>query len=111
MKVICVSGKYRDTSINGIYENIHHAHRVARELWLKGWAVICFHTNSAWMDDLGKTDKLFLDGDLEILKRCDAIMMLTNWDQSVGAIGEWQLAADRDLEIYYEGEGIPECLE
>jgi len=111
MKVIYVAGKYRDKPLNNIYENIEHARRMARELWMKNWAVICPHTNTAWMDDLGETDQLFLDGDLEILKRCDAIMMLSNWQNSVGAIGEWQLATAIGLEIYYEEEGIPDCLE
>ena len=56
-------------------------------------------------DKLGYED--WLKGDLEILKRCDAIIMVHNWEDSKGANKEHQLAVDLDIPIYYAMAGIP----
>ena len=101
MKVIYVAGAYRADSENGVFENIMHARREAQKLWHLGWAVICPHTNTMFMGET-KPDLIFLAGDLEMLKRCDAIYMLSGWDTSEGAISEFDQAARDGLEIYYE---------
>lgn len=101
MKVIYVAGAYRANSWNGVWDNIMHARTIARQLWVDGWAVICPHANSIFMDG-EDTDGVFLTGDLEILRRCDAIYMLDNWKQSEGARGEYKLAEELGLEVYYE---------
>ena len=81
MRIIYVSGRYRAKSVNETFENIIHARREARRLWLQGWAVICPHTNSIFMDGLNDGER-WLEGDCEILRRCDAIFMLLGWEQS-----------------------------
>ena len=101
MKVIYVAGKYRANSPNDMFNNIMHARDAARILWLKGWAVICPHANSIFMDGC-HTDKMFLKGDLEIIRRCDAIYMLNNYEASHGALVELELAQELGLEIFYE---------
>ena len=101
MKVIYVAGKYRSSSWNGVWDNIMHARKVARRLWLEGWAVICPHANTIFMDG-EETDGVFLKGDLEIVRRCDAMYMLDNWEDSEGAIGEHTLAVELGKEMFYE---------
>ena len=103
MRVIYVAGAYRADSENGVFENIMCARRAAQKLWHKGWAVICPHTNTMFMGE-DKPDLIFLDGDLEILRRCDAIYMLSNWRESVGAMQERKAAEEWGLEIYFEGK-------
>ena len=103
MRVIYIAGAYRNNSLNGIFENIMHSRKVAQKLWHKGWAVISPHCNSLFMDE-GDDAMVFLDGDLEILRRCDAIYMLSNWRESVGAMQERKQAGEWGLEIYYEDE-------
>jgi len=79
-----------------------HARRAAVKLWREDWAVICPHTNTMFMGSrLG--DKMFLDGDLEIVKRCDAIYMLRGWTDSIGAKRELEVAVENNLEVRYEG--------
>lgn len=103
MKVIYVAGKYRGKSWNEVWENIMHSRTEARKLWLQGWAVICPHANSILMDGAkGETDGVFLEGDLEILKRCNAIYLLKGWEGSEGAKDELGLAQKEGLEILYE---------
>lgn len=109
MKVIYVAGKYRDESESQIFENIMHARKVALQLWKRGWAVICPHANTVFMGFVGDErdgSNIFLLGDLEILKRCDAIYMLNNWRASSGAKGELELAKKLNLEVYYEASEI-----
>ena len=97
MKLAFVAGKYRADTIHGIVENIRKAEAVAIELWKYGYAVITPHLNSRLMDGVCP-DKVWLDGGLEILRRCDLIVLLEGWESSEGA---------RDECIQAELIGIP----
>lgn len=111
MKLIYVAGKYLGDSAWETYINIHHARVAARKLWDDGWAVICPHSNTAFMDGADAHDRegpngdwaRWLRGDLEIISRCDAIYMLDNYKDSKGALIELKKAMDLGLEILYEG--------
>lgn len=107
MKVIYVAGAYRGGSMNKTFQNIMKARDVAQRLWYQGWAVICPHTNSFFMDESNEgSPEIFLPGDLEILSRCDAIYMLKGWRDSEGATGELDLAQKLGLDIYYERHAV-----
>jgi hypothetical protein len=96
-QVVFISGPYR----GNVEHNIIMARRAAIKLWQQGYAVICPHMNSARMD--GECpDDYFLEGDLEILKRCDIIYILKNWEESEGASAELSLAKEIGLEVVYE---------
>ena len=101
MRVIYVAGSYTGDSHNAVFENIMAARTAARRLWFEGWAVICPHTNSMFMDGQN-TSRVFIEGDIEILKRCDAIYMLKGWELSAGAYAEFWCAKDNDLDVYCE---------
>ena len=101
MKVIYIAGPYRSDCENGVFENIVGARRVAVRLWQEGWAVICPHTNSFFMGSRLGDDK-FIEGDLEILSRCDAIYMLDGWRDSKGVKAELEKAKELGLEIWKE---------
>lgn len=101
MKVIYVAGAYRGKSENEVYENIHHARTEALKLWKQGWCVICPHLNSAFMGGMNDAD-IFLQGGLEILRRCDAIYLLKGWEKSKGANAELDEAIKLGKDIYYE---------
>uniref|UniRef100_A0A6M3KYH8 DUF4406 domain-containing protein n=1 Tax=viral metagenome TaxID=1070528 RepID=A0A6M3KYH8_9ZZZZ len=101
MRVIYIAGAYRGECENDVFENIVHARREAVKLWDKGFAVICPHTNSFFMGSrLGDTH--FLEGDLEIVRRCDAMYLLAGWAESEGAQAEFRLAHELGLEILFE---------
>lgn len=107
MKIIYVAGPYRADGWHNVWENIMAARAAAREAWKLGWAVICPHANSIFMDGPDITDLAFLAGDLEIVRRCDAMLMLPGWEQSVGARGEHALAEGLGLPIYYSIASVP----
>ena len=101
MKVAYISGSYRSNAINGIYENIQKARQVALKYWNLGYAVICPHLNTAFMDG-SCGDHIWLQGDIEILKRCDVIVLLNGWIKSEGAREEYKAALAHGLVIIEE---------
>ena len=98
MKLLYVAGPYRGDTVT----NIWNARKAAVKLWQWGNAVICPHLNTAHFEyDCGVPDQVYLDGDLEILSRCDSIVMLPGWEKSQGAIGELEFAKALKLKVYY----------
>lgn len=102
-KVIYLAGPYRANSEWGIYNNIRRAEAKALELWREGWVVLCPHKNTQNFQG-SCPDRVWLDGCLELLKRCDAIYLLSNWQTSEGSKEEYKLAVELGLEIIIEGE-------
>jgi len=98
LKLVYVAGKYRGKTINETYENVALVREHSVKLWKLGYAVLCPHTNTSFMDGV-MPDQAFLDGTMEMLKRCDLIYMIPNWKQSSGAILERE---------YAQKNGIPE---
>ena len=114
MKVIYVAGKYSANSEWELEQNIRHAAAEARKLWIQGWAVICPHLNSAHFGDRrdshgqDQRKSLWRVGDLELLRRCDAIYMLGGYGDSNGALQELKLAQELGLEVLYEERWVIE---
>ena len=100
-KIIMVSGKYRANSEYELEQNIRAAETASIKLWQSGWIVICPHLNSARMGG-SCDDSVWLNGYIEILRRCDAIFMLKKWHESEGAIKEHSEAIKLKIEVLYE---------
>lgn len=101
MKVAYIAGPYRGKTHYEIEQNIRAAEAVAIKYWKLGYAVICPHKNTAHFDGLA-TDDIWLEGDLELLRRSDVIVMMPNWAFSDGARTEYSEAMDFGKEIIYE---------
>lgn len=114
-KLIYVAGKYTDP--RGSYyveQNIRWAEDIARQLWQMGAGVICPHTNTRHFDGAATWEQ-FMAGDLVMVERCDALVMVPNWLDSKGARMEADHAfanrvrvflwpADRDeIEAFIQG--------
>lgn len=94
MKVVFVSGAYR----GNVTENIEKARQVAIKLWQMGYVALCPHMNTAHFDGICD-DSVWLAGDIELLKRCDAISMVDNWQHSEGAKIEYEIALNLGKEF------------
>lgn len=109
MRLLYISGPYRsDKGVNGIAQNIQKAREIARRLWLCGYAVICPHLNTGLMDGPDIPDQVWLEGDFEMVKRCDGIVMMYGWEHSEGATAEHGVAQSNGLKIFYLPDDVVE---
>jgi len=101
MKVAYISGPYRAESERGVVENIRAAEAVALKYWKLRYVVICPHMNTALLGG-SLPDRVWLEGDFELVRRSDVIVMMNTWRTSRGAIAELALAESLGKEIVYE---------
>lgn len=87
MKLVYVAGPFRGKSHWDIACNIRRAEALALEVWRQGVAALCPHANTAHFQDAAP-DHVWLDGDLEMLRRCDAMVLTPDWRRSSGATAE-----------------------
>ena len=99
MKILYIAGPYRGKTVNEIRVNIRRASDAAAEIWKAGHAAICPHLNSAYFDGV-TTDENFLEGYVEILKRCDGMILHGTWNLSAGTMKEIQVCKDNNIPIY-----------
>jgi hypothetical protein len=108
MKVIFIAGKYRDD--RGEYyvqENIRVAEYASLAVWQQGAVALCPHKNSGFLGGAeGTDDQLWLDGYIELLKRCDAVWAIPGWDESEGASNEVQTALALSIPVLYSLEEV-----
>ena len=98
MKLAYVAGPYRSDSESGVVANIRRAEDVAIGLWQMGYAVICPHKNTALFGGLCPDDT-WLRGDLEMLLRCDLIVLTPDWEKSSGARAEREMAIAGNIPV------------
>ena len=99
MKLAYIAGPFRAANAWEIEENIRRAERVALDAWRAGFAVICPHTNTRFFQGAAP-DRVWLDGDMEILIRCDLVILVEGWDSSMGALKEVEVARHRGIPVY-----------
>ncbi len=88
-----------------INRNIDEARKTAIRAWEAGFTVICPHLNTAQFETdckIGYED--YVSGDLEILRRCDALLASTTdrsrMIQSAGAMQEEGLAKADGIPVF-----------
>ena len=96
--IVYVSGKYS----GNIDENIALARKVAIEVWESGNVALTPHLNTAHFEqDCKCSYDDYMNGYLDLVWKCDAILMLPGWEQSNGAIKELNLARKELIPEYY----------
>lgn len=111
MKIVYVAGKYRAATPQGIKHNIRVADRVGeRIVGDYGAMVLVPHKNTEHYEGL-QDDQFFLDGTLELMRRCDCVFLCPGWEQSVGARGEKEEAERLGMPVFTELPALGEWLE
>lgn len=112
MKVIYIAGKYRsDRGEFYVRCNIREAERAALFVWLHGGVALCPHKNTAGLGGAhGMTVEVWLDGDLELIERCDALWAIPGWDDSYGAKAEVDFAKKCNIPVLFDQVDVLEFL-
>jgi hypothetical protein len=109
MKVVYVAGPFRCASQYvpgqqdswGIQTNVMAAMASSLEVWRLGAAAVCPHANTMFFQNAAD-DSVWLDGDVAILRKCDAILMTPDWKRSSGARAEEQIAREAGIPVFYD---------
>ena len=99
MKVVYIAGPFRGSNSWEMEQNIRRAEALALEVWRLGAACICPHTNTRFFQGAAD-DAVWLDGDLEILRRCDAVLMVSGWERSSGSKAEREEAVKVHIPVF-----------
>lgn len=103
MKVIYIAGPFRAPTAWGIAENVRRAERAALEVAKLGAMPLCPHANTAHFQ--GEcTDQFWLDGTMELLRRCDAVLTVEGWLASSWARAEVEEALRLGKPVFTETE-------
>jgi hypothetical protein len=102
MKVVYVAGPFRGANGWKIEQNIRRAEELGIRVAEAGAMPLIPHANTRFFHGTC-TDQFWLDGTMELLRRCDAIIMTENWEESSGAKSEYHLAMKLRLPIFHEG--------
>lgn len=110
-KIIFVSGPYRGKGRGEceILDNIRRAEALAIKVWRSGGVCICPHLNTAFFGGRAP-DNIWLKGDLEIVSRCDALIMISGWKKSTGAQYERKLALKLKKPVFYSIDKLRKWL-
>jgi nucleoside 2-deoxyribosyltransferase len=104
MTVIYIAGPFRAANAWLVEQNIRRAEELALAVWRMGAAVICPHTNTRFFNGAAE-DRIWLEGDLELLRRSDAVLVTPQWTGSSGTKAEIEYAMTHGIPVFYYGEG------
>ncbi len=108
MKLVYVAGRYRSKSKDGVRLNIQAASHVGAIASERGWYPVIPHMNTAGHEHItDNDDQFYLDGTLELMRRCDAVVMVPGWTESKGAISEHNEAQRLEMPIYLTVDELP----
>ena len=100
--LIYIAGPYS----GDVENNIAKAEKVSIELIRNGWYVFTPHKNTAGYEQYEDRDKIsvqtWIDMDLDMLERCDALYVMREWRTSIGTCGEISFAGKVDIPIFFE---------
>lgn len=112
MKVIYIAGPYRNKNPFTVRRNILSSAETAAEVWRMGAVAICPHLNTALFEYYvpEQPDDLWLRGDIEILKRCDALLTAGEWQRSRGTLAEVEEARAANVPVLYDLKALGRWL-
>lgn len=108
MKAVYISGPYTAPTSLARQRNINAAWELAVKVWgIRGAYAVCPHANTAHMDGAMSSDheldyRKFIDADLDLVSRCDAVLMMRGWENSRGSTMERAHAYSLGIPVFYE---------
>jgi hypothetical protein len=100
---VYTAGSFSTNDHGTVSHNIGEAANVAGALYESGCWPICPHTMGERFAGIWSQPRC-IDGTLEQMRRCDAVVMIANWVHSVGARGEQAEAIRLGMPVFYAHE-------
>ena len=98
MKAIYIAGPFRGETPWDVERNVHAAECVALEVARHGAVPVCPHTS--WRHfDKALPDSFWLRACGDLLRKCDAMVRLAGWQDSVGTCAESALASELGMRV------------
>jgi len=113
MPVVYVAGPYRASNRAGVELNIQSARLTGLHCCLKGWSPLIPHANTGGLDEIAPAipDQFWLDATLELMRRCDAVVLCPGYSLSEGTRAEMIEAQRRGIPVYYSVEELPRAVD
>ena len=114
MRLVYIAGPFRAKSqyiaghqdMFAVQENIMRAMKLGLDVArTPGAFPVIPHANTMFFT-AAAPDSVWLDGDLEVLRRCDAILMTPDWQLSSGARAEHEFAILHGIPVFYSIEAV-----
>lgn len=107
MKIIFISGPYTAPTKDRVEKNIQIADIYARLIASRGLGFICPHLNSRHMEDVVGCDyRFWMRMYRELLRACDAVFFLPNWETSEGSKEEHEVATENLIPAFYSTDKL-----
>jgi len=106
MKLMYIAGRYRSDYPDAVKLNIAAAQHAGMLVAEKGWMPVVPHSNNTGFNST-QIPEFWLEGTLELMRRCDAVFFIQGWGRSPGARAELRKAKMLGMPIYYETGEMP----
>ncbi len=100
LKFIYIAGPFRGATPWDVAENVRAAERYGLAVAKGGAYPVIPHANTQHFDKQ-MTDRFWLEGTMELMIKCDAVVFMANWQTSEGAKAE---------KLMCEANDIPHCI-
>jgi len=99
MKLVYVAGPFTGPNTWAVEQNVRRAEELGLIVAQCGAMPLIPHTNTRFFHGL-LTPEFWYEGTLEVLRRCDSIILTTSWETSRGAREEHREAEAKGLRIW-----------
>jgi len=99
MKLVYIAGPYRGSCPWETDLNIQNARQSGAAIARIGYFPVVPHANTAHYDGVN-TDTFWLAGTLELMRRCDVVVMTGAWEESRGSVAERKEAKTLGIPVY-----------
>ena len=100
LPLVYITGPFRSATLLEVQHNVERARDVGLAVAQRtgGYPVIPHMMTSEF--DKSMTDDFWLAGTMELLRRCDAVMLMSTWELSSGARAEQAEAERRGIPVF-----------
>jgi nucleoside 2-deoxyribosyltransferase len=100
MRLVYIAGPFRGPTPWDVECNIRRAEELALQVNQLGCFAMVPHTMTRFFDKQC-TDQHWLDGTLEMMRRCDGVIFAADWQRSSGARAEHDEALRLGMPLFY----------